>query len=486
MSATIDYKPDGKVLRAFMLSDAFCRLVIGPFGSGKTTACCFEVFRRCSTQPPNKDGVRQSRWAIIRATFPELKTTTIPSWRTWFSDGMGKFSWTPPFTHNLSFALQDGTRIEAEILFLALDGADGPDKLKGLELTGAWINEAREVPKAVLDTLLGRIGRYPPHSDDTESWCGVILDTNPFDVDHWLYRLAEEERPANWRVFKQPGGVIRSGSGWAANSAAENTRHLRRGYYLDQIAGQSDDWIRVHLGGEYGAVIDGKPVFPEFVDSVHTAAEPLAPLAHTPVVIGVDHGLSPAAVFLQRTANGRWLALAELVTEEGSMGAVAFARELATRIAAWFPGLQCEAWTDPAGMQRSQVDERTCVEVLREYAAIPVRPAPTNAFTARREAVAGALTRLVDGKPGLVISPACRTLRKGMAGAYKYRRVRIAHDERYADQPDKGFHSHVCEALQYALSGAGETNVVMRRAARSELTRPVVAPTDFNIWRAAV
>jgi hypothetical protein len=30
--------------------------------------------------------------------------------------------------------------------------------------------------------------------------------------------------------------------------------------------------------------------------------------------------------------------------------------------------------------------------------------------------VAGTLSRLVDGKPGLTVSPACKVLRKGFAG----------------------------------------------------------------------
>jgi hypothetical protein len=46
----------------------------------------------------------------------------------------------------------------------------------------------------------------------------------------------------------------------------------------------------------------------------------------------------------------------------------------------------------------------------------PALPAPANNFTSRREAVAGTLSRLVDGKPGLTVSPACKVLRKGFAG----------------------------------------------------------------------
>src|SRR5690348_12741226 len=80
------------------------------------------IFRRAMQQDPAPDGVRRTRWAVIRSTFPELKTTTIPSWRQWFDDKFGAFNWTPPFTHTLSFTLPDETRVQAEVLFIALDG----------------------------------------------------------------------------------------------------------------------------------------------------------------------------------------------------------------------------------------------------------------------------------------------------------------------------------------------------------------------------
>ena len=40
------YKPDGDVLRTFMKGKSFFRGIRGPVGSGKSVACCVEVFRR--------------------------------------------------------------------------------------------------------------------------------------------------------------------------------------------------------------------------------------------------------------------------------------------------------------------------------------------------------------------------------------------------------------------------------------------------------
>ena len=63
---------------------AFIRGVMGPVGSGKSTACCWEMFRRLQAQEPGPDGIRRSRWAVVRNTYRELTDTTLNTWRDWF------------------------------------------------------------------------------------------------------------------------------------------------------------------------------------------------------------------------------------------------------------------------------------------------------------------------------------------------------------------------------------------------------------------
>lgn len=47
-------------------------------------------------------------------------------------------------------------------------------------------------------------------------------------------------------------------------------------------------------------------------------------------------------------------------------------------------------------------------------------------------------------------------IRKGLAGGFQFRRLKVAGDERYTDEPDKGIYSHPVEALEYCLLGEGE------------------------------
>jgi len=67
------YKPDGDVLKSFMKNPTFFRGIRGPVGSGKSVGCCVEVFRRALEQEKGADGIRHSRWAIIRNTNPQLR-----------------------------------------------------------------------------------------------------------------------------------------------------------------------------------------------------------------------------------------------------------------------------------------------------------------------------------------------------------------------------------------------------------------------------
>ena len=61
----------------FMQSKAFGRLLAGPVGSGKTTACIFELLRRACEQAPSHDGKRYTRFAIVRQTLKQLKDTVL-------------------------------------------------------------------------------------------------------------------------------------------------------------------------------------------------------------------------------------------------------------------------------------------------------------------------------------------------------------------------------------------------------------------------
>ena len=93
---------------------------------------------------------------------------------------------------------------------------------------------------------------------------------------------------------------------------------------------------------------------------------------------------------------------------------------------------------------------------------LPAYPAETNDPEIRRNMIVKRLiTNTMAGEPGLIIGPKCKMFRKGMAGGFKYRRVQVSGADRYTDKPDKNIYSHVCEAGEYGLMGAGEGHALL-------------------------
>jgi hypothetical protein len=299
--------------------------------------------------------------------------------------------------------------------------------------------------------IQGRIGRYPSKNQGGPTWYGLWLDTNPPDRDHWFYRVFEELRPQEHILFRQPG---------ARDTKAENRENLPPRYYERLLQGKDDDWVHVFVDGDYGFIKEGRPIYPEWADHQHVQAPSVLAALSSTLLLGVDFGLTPAAVFGQRDPKDGQLQIIHEITSE-SLGATRFFEEVVTYLKQAHPGRTVRGWGDPAGEQRSQVDERTPYNVALA-AGLPLVPTHTNDFTIRREAVANALTRLtLLGRPSLVIASECITLRKAMAGGYALKRIQVSGQERFREVPEKNRFSHVAEALQYLAVGEGLDGTVL-------------------------
>lgn len=491
---SIHYYPPGPVAKAFLRDDSFICGIMGPFGSGKTTAVIMKLIKNCYSQPRAQDGWIYRRTAIIRNTYPELRTTTMKSWHTWVPPHVGRWREAGPPCHHLTDHVN---KINWEILFVALDRPDDLAKLLSMELSDAYINEAREVPKAILDGLTGRVGRYPATWQAPCTNAQIMLDTNPCDTDHWWYVLSESDQ-SNERnrqliqSMKEAEDILRSKgvlrkdqklfsffkqpSGRSAN--AENLKNLRPGYYEFLMAGKDQDFIKVYVDGEYGFVMDGLPVFPEYRDSTHAREFPT--LAGLGFRLGFDFGLTPAATLSQRTADGRWFVHDEFVSER--MGISTFAQDLKRMLARKYPNaVIVSARGDPAG-DAVTPEEKTCFSILQAAGFKIAEPAVTQDPVRRRESVAFLLRTLVDGDPALLINKRCGVLRKGMAGGYHRRRLQVPGELKFRDVPEKNMFSHVCEALEYDCVSAGEDRNVTVSAERRNGSRPAVAESDYNVF----
>ena len=488
------YKPDGETLRRFLADRTAKMLCIqGPEGSGKSSASVFKLWMSAIMQAPQKDGKRRTRMLVVRNTFNDLKLTTIQTWKQWFPpDVYGQFLETAPFCHKVRVG-----DVECDVWFVAFDDEAALKKVLSLEFTSVWVNEARELPRRVVGGLWRRRARYPAVKDGGPTYPIMILDTNAPADDHWIpimrgdvpvpaglsdEQRKELERPEGWEFWNQPGGLLEvtddAGNHvrFEVNPKAENTRWLDGGpnFYLDAAKGQTIHDVRITLCNKLGRSRVGKPVFPMFRPDLHVAKQPLRAVEGHPILVGVDFGLTPAALFGQHI-GGRWLILHELVADDGAgMGAVTFAPLLKAELASQFPGWQFSVFGDPAGDARAQSDERTPFMIFRAC-GLPIVKAGTNDTTVRKEAVEAELSRLVNGYPAFLVSPTCVRYAASMEWGYRYRKMKISGADRYTEEPVKDEHSHVNDAGQYLLIGGG--------AGRSLLTGSSGAKKPVNTRR---
>jgi hypothetical protein len=463
------YEINGQTLAAFMLSTAPVAIICGPVGSGKSKACNLKLWAIANAQKPGPDGVRRTRMAVVRTTYPELRTTTIRTWVDTFPEHIfGALKWTQPPSQKVVWG-----DVVMETDFLALDKPEDVQKLRSGEYTAFYVNEAQFLIKELFDEMTSRTGRYPAIKDGGPTWHGVIADMNVPDQDHWtaLMRgmvpwpegMLEDERvaltwPEKWDFFMQPPGLLEVRRadgvvvGYDPNPEAENLKWLPPDYYGGLIACKSRAWIKSRVLNEVALVIDGEPVWPAFRRELHVAKDVLKPTPDNPIWIAADFGRSPGVLFGQ-AINNRVVVLDEM--QGHNIGAVGFAPQVKRRLEQKYAGFQFVAYGDPKGQDRTQTDERTAYDVFRAH-GIPMQASPVkqNLIDTRIEAVEYLLGQLYDGRPRLQVSPNCRTLIAAMEGGYCYdRKVRSSE---LKTEPAKNRFSHLADCLQYLAIAMGE------------------------------
>ena len=459
----LNYTPPTSV-RGFLTSEPFISLIVGPVGSTKTTAGIMKIAYHAKQMAKCRDGVRRSRAIWVRNTREQLRDTSIPDVLRWFPDGQAGSYMKSEYKFILKF-----DDVECEILFRGLDDSNDVRRLLSLQASFGILDEFREINPDIFNALQGRLGRYPSKLDNT---VGCVTDdgrpnahiwgmTNPPDMDTFWERYLSEP-PANAECFFQPSGL---------SQEADWIEFLPDGYYENLAEGKSEDWVDVYINAKFGKSLSGQPVFRAFDRDMHVADKALnyIKLSTNPLVIGMDFGLTPACTISQIDPMGRFLTYACLTSD--GMGTLRFCREkLKPLLANRFPGMPVLVIGDPAGQQRAQTDERSVFDILKAE-GFRVVAAKTNSVVARLSAVDKLLTRVVDGKPAMLIDPECRDLINALRGGYRYK-VKSSGD--VEDKPEKNRYSHIADAFQYACLHAD-----------NNLTGDVLTPKAREIQRVA-
>lgn len=468
MGKVLDFKAGTKIAE-FVASSRVCDIIQGPFGSGKTKALCARIMRHAQEQIKSPiDGIKYSRFAIIRNTVPDLIRTTIRSWLETFPEReYGRFIGGAVKQHLVRFA-----NVHCDVDFLSLDREEDIRKLRSTEYTGVAFNE---VSFALRDIFVEafRCLRYPePEHGGPNPWRGIIADTNAPDEDHWLgimtgqvempIGLPEDEQakyswPEGWGFYKQPPALIEKFddrgllTGYEVNRGSENFANLPEGYYQDLLsAAPSKAWIDSRLMNRITLVVDGQPVWPMFRREFHVAREALKPVDGRDVVVALDFGrVYPAALFGQQINDRDYIQYEILGFNEP---ATVFAPRVKRFLETHYPGSRVRFTGDPKGRDKGQATDQSSYEIYA-YHGMQIIPCPVkgNDIQTRTEAVAFVLNDNPSGVNRLVISPACRTLITGMAGRYH-----LVREDDGELRPKKDKYSNLCDTLQYWVIGVGE------------------------------
>jgi hypothetical protein len=432
----INYEPL-PTLRLFHNDNSINRCIIGPVGSGKTTAAAMEIGVFLPQHLLAEYGITKTRWVVVRNTYIELRDTTIRTVKEWFPEAFNSNDWSES---RMELTIR-GEDYEAEILFRSCDRPEHIKKLKSLEITGYWIDESIEVPQEIKLMLENRIGRFPKRCPEKYG----LETSNPPEIDDPTY--------SNFAWHKPPPGPLPPreplfGHRGFWQPPGENAKNLPPDYYeqLRKVYHDNRDWIDVYLDGKPGIMVVGRLVYNNFRREYHIAKESITWLGGE-LIMGWDNsGNCPACIVAQVPGARQIHILREYYSDR--MGIVDFTNFVVHQINMEFRGAKdIIHWGDPAA--NAQYPKReggfTSNAELMHDCGVDVLASEQN-FQPRVEAVDQMLARI----EGVLIDPSCTRLINGFLGGYCYPPNKSLMGE-FLPNVLKNKYSHVHDALQYLM-----------------------------------
>jgi len=498
---TISYSATPTISK-MMASEAFVRFVLGPVGSGKTTGIIFEMLRRSAMQDPDPDGIRRTRWSIVRQTLEQMRQTIL----------LDALQWLRPIaTYKVSDKLiiidttSMGGDLYSEWFMIPLEDPEDQKRLLSSQLTGCAMNEFPEINPDLVGAIAGRCGRYP----QAPTWFGIIGDGNfPTEGGDW-HRLLELEKPSDWAVFKQPGGldlypdkpptpaILRNkpcaeNLNWLTQTAKtlalplDDPERLAQGrLYYERLSRTSNpDWVLRYVHAQYGPDPSGTAVWRgSFKRSFHVSDVSLHPVQGKALIVGQDFGRNPCSLICQADHKGRLLVLEEILGED--MGLELHVRtNLQPRLQdERYRGLTIACVGDPSGRSKGSITEETSFEALKRM-GLPAFPAPTNDLVPRLNAVEQLLLQQRDGGAALLID-GLRCPKLVMAMAQSYRFAKTKNTGLAKSLPDKNHpYSDLADDLQYVCLtvNSGLADYYVKKIGTRTKRRPVGPRVPVEGW----
>ncbi len=320
-------------MEVFHKCDAQSRCLVGPIGSGKTTAALWEIGFNLPRRIYMMYGIEETHWFVVRKTFDALMDSDFTEAMDWFCHGDWK-----PSRKLMTFKWPSSKNCPSPLIvhfkFLSCNTAEEEGKFRSQNMTGAWIDEAHQLMLLAKQVIKGRLGRYPKTNETPVGFTPrYFLETsNPMPANHPMYTAYDwrgpkilqegapllrctdkecgntfscaihcptcgalgEEMPGkrDWRTAvydcdqlekKLPnGGPIPAILPTADHigfwqEPGENEENLRP-HYWDAVRHdyeETPEMVAIMVEGEPGEMPRGKPVYKNFDKNVHIAKAPL-------------------------------------------------------------------------------------------------------------------------------------------------------------------------------------------------------------------
>lgn len=444
---------NGQLFKA-IVSDASIVSVVGPIGSGKTSAGFVKSLLSAIEQEPNNQNVRSTLCLAVRNTYQMLEST-VQTAKDTFAGLPITYKGHPYPEIKLKCKLDDGTILDYVIQFMAFDKPEDKKKVLGLAISHAIVDEAGEIDHDLILGINSRVGRYPNKLSGSECTNPYMyLATNGPRLENWLYQYKNGSRDKDiasmteklgrpyFEMFQQPAALLRPEKKedfnklelWKKNPLAENVENLREGYnyYYKVLAAninagaEGERKIHSWVEGQFASIRDGELVFPEFSD-IHIVDKNEYSFEHgSSLGLSFDFGNTPVCHLWAVSPYGRFLILDEWMLKSASVDDLLESKVMPT-LYSKYPNYKISWGTgDPSGAQYGQGLYISPINVIETKYQLPFEIVDkSNRIEPRLDALHELLKRLdCRGRPVFGILSSCIKTIDSLSRTYVYEKSR--------------------------------------------------------------
>ena len=473
------YSDCSETMAAFHRHDGQFRCIVGAVGSGKTTAALWEICFFLPRHMALTYNIQHTKFAVVRKTYERLMDTDWYEINHWFPNNVWHAQRRIMEIH---FPKSKGCPypLFVELYFRSLDQDDSMDKLRSLNLTGAWVDEAWEVKQGPKELLITRLGRWPrtftDHNgvDHMGSPVRYMVETsNPMPVNHIMYYKYKwlgtkiDPKTGELEIRRPPGPVPKQKPakgfvGWW-QVPGENEKNLRPGYYEDLKASfpESPEMVAMLVSGKPGYKPEGKGVYRNYdiENRSHEANAPIiwkqdtnqytGEMSGVPLYAGWDNnGHNNLACIVGQVVGPFKLQILREYTDE-RMNIIDYTNWVLQDLEQNFPGFTCTHYCDPAAFSKYSAKEgglTSNAQLAQQMCGIKLIPS-VQALDVRINCV----DQMLKMRDGLLIDPSCTGLINGFHGGYVYEENPRMGISAFKEDPKKNPFSHIHDALQYLV-----------------------------------